>query len=114
MTLANTFEERAKEPPRAEVTRRGRWLYAVSIYHGLMQYGPGGGCWYVLGRGRAERKAKRLLRNYIQRKEWDQTPTVIAASQPYVAEGEDGQFIERGERTDLVAPVVHGYHWGHE
>ena len=67
------------DPPRVEVRRVGRWMYAISIHHQLMQYGPGGGSWYAFGRSHAERKAKRLLRRYVRRTEWQAEPLVISA-----------------------------------
>lgn len=81
--LGNSIAERWPEindPPRVEIHRIGRWTYAVIIKHGLIQYGPNGGHWLVLGRKRAERKARRVLRRYEQREAWQANPTVIGGS----------------------------------
>jgi len=55
------------EAPRAVIERVGRWTYDVHVEDGMSRYGPMGGLanWRVLGRGRAERKARRVLRDYL-------------------------------------------------
>lgn len=56
------------EPPRAVITRRGRWTYGIVIQDGISVYGPAySGMvvgWNVLGRRRAEKRARKELRRY--------------------------------------------------
>lgn len=56
------------EPARAAITRRGRWTYKIVIQDDIGVYGPAS-CgmvagWNVLGRRRAEKKARKELRRY--------------------------------------------------
>lgn len=53
-------------PPEARIERTGRWKYYVTVHHGITTWGPGGRGWAVLGRRRAERKARRLLTQYVR------------------------------------------------
>jgi len=53
-------------PPEARIRRAGRWTYYVEVHHGMIQWGPNGSGWFVLGRRRAERKARRLLAAYVR------------------------------------------------
>jgi hypothetical protein len=46
------------EPWKAEITQTGRWRYHIDLHKGAIVLGLG---WSVLGRQRAERKARRLL-----------------------------------------------------
>lgn len=63
--------------PRAVVQRIGRWTYTVSVQHGLIQWGPNGGGWLVLGRKRAMRKASKVLARYRQRMERREDITAV-------------------------------------
>jgi hypothetical protein len=47
-------------PPTVEVAQCGRWSYLVSLVHGPHAESTG-----VLGRSRAERKARRVLTAYV-------------------------------------------------
>lgn len=61
------MEDRIKwRPPEARVTQIGRYLYRVTVTHGILSYGPDGGSWLIYGRRRAERKAHRALNSYLQ------------------------------------------------
>lgn len=62
--VVSWFEEMDKEDPKARITQSGRWTYHIEIVHGLMCETPGS---FALGRGRAEKKAARMLRRYIIR-----------------------------------------------
>lgn len=59
----------AQDPARAVIERIGRWTYAVHVECGISRYGPidGQGNWNVFGRRRAERKARKVLRQYLSR-----------------------------------------------
>jgi len=70
---------RQDEPPTVKITRRGRWMHTVIIQHGLMQHGPNGGPWFVLGARRARRKAARVLRAYLLDQHRQATPTIMRA-----------------------------------
>jgi len=65
--------------PHAEIRQIGRWTYLVVVRHGCMAYGPGGYGWHVWGRGRAGRKAGRVLAAYLRRERWRNTATVVRA-----------------------------------
>jgi hypothetical protein len=64
-----------QDPPHAQIKRVGRWTYSVIVEHGLISWGPKGYPWHVLGRKRAERKARRVLRRYqserLQVERWE-------------------------------------------
>lgn len=65
--------------PYAKVKQIGRWTYRVTVHHGLMQWGPDGGGWYVSGwraRERAERKASKVLLAYWRTQEMLGQPTI--------------------------------------
>jgi hypothetical protein len=56
--------------PRATWQRFGRLTYTVIVNHGVIQWGPDGGHWFVHGftpthaRTRAKRKARKVLAKY--------------------------------------------------
>lgn len=58
------------DQPRVVVQRVGRWTYTVIIEHGMLEYGPDGMPWLVLGRRRAERKAAREYARFLRRRGW--------------------------------------------
>ena len=58
------------EAPCAEIEQTGRWTYTVTVHHGMIQWGPNGAGWIVFGRKWAERKARKVLRQYLQRQAW--------------------------------------------
>lgn len=66
------------EPPFAEITRVGRWLYYITVHHGMVEVSPG---WFAYGRWRAERKAARVLRWYV-RAEQRRHPKIIVMPPP--------------------------------
>ena len=72
--------------PYARVQRNGRWGYHVTIVHGLSCLDPG---WYVLGRHRAERLAKRKLAKYLRDEDRGREVTVIRAADAKVDGGGD-------------------------
>jgi hypothetical protein len=69
--------------PEAHIRRVGRWTSYVTVTHGIISWGPGGGGWHVLGRKRARRKAEWALRRYqlSQRREAD-VETITRPTQP--------------------------------
>lgn len=80
MTYENAFGvqlEAGAIPPRARVTRLGRWRWRVVILHGLAEYGPGmSGVvlgWHRSSRARATRKAQRELERYLARNRRDES-----------------------------------------
>lgn len=78
---ASWAEEAEREPPRAEVTRVGRWTYRIVIVLGICCYGPYDGYgWTRIGRARAERKAEREMRRYLRDKAWRREVFEISAS----------------------------------
>jgi hypothetical protein len=56
----------AGNEPEAVIERHGRWWHLVYIRHGLMRGGPGGHGWRVFGERRAERKARKVLADYVK------------------------------------------------
>jgi hypothetical protein len=58
------------EAPRAEIEQTGRWTYRITVHHGMIQWGLDGVGWTAFGRKRAERKARKVLRKYLQRQAW--------------------------------------------
>lgn len=52
------------DEPYVEIRQHGRWTYYVTVHDGITQWGPDGGGWIVLGRARAESKARRALAAY--------------------------------------------------
>lgn len=62
-----SWSDPLESPPEAKVERLGRWWFRVYVSHGLSQYGPDGYGWHVLGERRAHRKAKAVLRRYVER-----------------------------------------------
>ena len=55
--------------PVAEIEQTGRWIYRVTIIHGMMSYGPGGCGWLRPGLRWAERKGRRELARYLRKEE---------------------------------------------
>jgi hypothetical protein len=51
--------------PAMVIARDGRWTYELVLTDGALECGR----WYVLGRGRTERKARRELARYEARQE---------------------------------------------
>lgn len=70
-------------PSEAHIERRGRWTYLVSVHHGITIWAPDGIGWYVLGRRRAERKARRVLARYVRQLTAGQDVQVVTLG-PYV------------------------------
>jgi hypothetical protein len=70
------------DPPVAIIKRLGRWTYCVYIKHGEAAYPRGlyGAVgWAVVGKQRAERKARRELARYTKKmeyKSWSQEVTL--------------------------------------
>lgn len=51
--------------PYATVARSGRFIWYITVTHGITQWGPDGGGWFCIGsRARADRKAARKLSAY--------------------------------------------------
>lgn len=67
------------ESPYATVTKVGRWSWRIVIIDGISTCGPDGGGWHVLGRERAERKARRELDRYLARRGAPESFTVGGA-----------------------------------
>jgi hypothetical protein len=64
-SLADFLDEyRDQHPPHAVVERVGRWTYIVAVEHGMCRWGLDGYGWFVIGRKRAERKARKVLARY--------------------------------------------------
>jgi hypothetical protein len=57
-------EYHEQHPPHAVVERVGRWTYVVAVESGMTRWGARGYGWFVLGRKRADRKARKVLRRY--------------------------------------------------
>lgn len=62
--------------PEAVVKRVGRWTYRVQVVDGIGVWGPDGYGWYVLGRGRAVRKARKVLARYRKLHARNQEPVM--------------------------------------
>jgi hypothetical protein len=52
------------DPPRAQITRQGRWIYHIDIVHGIIRLNAP---WIAFGRAHAEKRARKRLAWY-QRK----------------------------------------------
>jgi hypothetical protein len=63
--LAEDLKAIVEAPPRVQITRTGRWEHVVELIDGMFVESR----WYVLGRERAERKARRKLNRYKARQE---------------------------------------------
>lgn len=61
-------------PPEAVIEQVGRWTWRVHICRGISSSGE----WHVLGRRRAEKKARRELGRYLTRERWRRDVHVIA------------------------------------
>jgi Rieske Fe-S protein len=53
--------------PEAVIEQLGRGWHLVYVRYGVMRYGPDGDGWRVFGAKRAERKARKELKAYIER-----------------------------------------------
>lgn len=63
--------------PEAHLKQVGRWTYYVTVQHGMTQWGPNGGGWFVLGRRWAGWKARRMLAKYVRQMHRDQAVRVV-------------------------------------
>lgn len=65
------------DAPYVEIKQVGRWTYTVKGCHGIGQWGPNGGAWFVHGKRRAERKARRVLAAYMRNERLRAQPPIV-------------------------------------
>ena len=79
--------------PYAEIEQVGRWMHRITVHDGITMWALDGIGWHVLGRDRAERKARRLLAKYALKQQRSEQSWRVY-EQPAVPAGVEGWPIE--------------------